>query len=199
MVLEMNRLIISCVATVVTCASALAQRTPTVTYTATGIAGSWDLEFSLTNNFLPGEGDFYFLGVSLETGRNIVATPSGWDSDRYREWSNQSYGGSSIRYNNVWLNLYSRPDDILPSYTKSGFVAHCSSLDAPSSVPFFAFAAAGVYNGYSNYSNYWNPGFEGTATLTTNAVPEPAGFAVLGLGVIGLLRRRLGLPGQELA
>lgn len=177
-------------ATVVFCASAVAQRIPTVTYTATGIAGSWDLQFSLTNNFLPGEGDFYFLGVLLDTGRNIMATPPGWDSERFREWTNQSYGGSSIRYNNVWLNLYSRPDDILPSNTKAGFIAHTSSLDAPFSVPFFAFAAAGIYGGHSNYSNYWNPGFEGTATLTTNSVPEPAGFVIIGVGMIALVRRR---------
>ncbi len=187
----MNRLTFLGTAMVVLCASAMAQRMPTVIYTATGIAGSWDLEFSLTNNFMAGEGDFYFLGVMLGTGRSIASTPSGWDSERFREWSCQTYGGSSLRYNNVWLNLYSRPDDIVPSATKSGFIAHSTSLDVPTTVPYFAFAAAGVYGGASNISNYWNPGFEGTATLTSiTTVPEPASIAIFGVGMVTLVKRR---------
>ena len=186
----MNRLTILLTALALPCASAMAQRTPTATYIAIGTAGSWDLDFTLTNNFLPDEGDFYFFGVLADTGRNIVGSPPNYDPDRFREWSNQSYGGSSTIYNNVWLNLYSRPDDILPGASKSGFRMHATSLDAPKTMPFFAFAAAGTYHGQSNYSNYWNPGFEGTAVLTGTSVPEPTAFAVLGIGLIALVRRR---------
>ena len=172
-------------------AMGFAQRMPSATYTAMGSAGDWNLEFTLTNNLLPGEGDLYFFGVLLDTGRQIVAAPANWDTERFRTWSNQSYGGSSTIYNNVWLNLYSRPDDILSAQSKSGFIAHTNSIVAPSSLSFFSFAADGVYNGNGNYSNYWNPGFEGTAVLTTtSSVPEPAAFAILGVGFVALLRRR---------
>ena len=190
MVLEMRRLLICMGASVALGSAAMAQRAPSVTYTATGSAGAWDLNFQLTNNFMAGEGDFYFLGVLLDTGRQIIATPTGYDSDKFHQWSNQSYGGSETMYNNIWLNLYSRPDDVVPSASKHGFIARSNSLVAPTSVPFFAFAAAGIYHGQSNYSNYWNPGFEGTAVLTTTSVPEPGAFAVLGIGLIALVRKR---------
>ncbi len=186
----MNRLSFSAIAIVALGASALAQRAPTATYTATGSAGAWDLHFTLTNNLLPGEGDLYFFGVLLDSGRQIIGTPAGWDSEKFKTWSNQSYGGSDTMYNNIWLNLYSRPDDILPSQSKSGFVARSSSVIAPNSLQFYSFAAAGVYNGSGNYSNYWNPGFEGTAHLSLSSVPEPTTMAVLGLGLFAMLRRR---------
>ncbi len=188
--LEMKRLTILGAALAILSGSALAQRVPTATYTATGTAGAWDLEFTLTNNFLPGEGDLYFFGVLLDSGRQVLSTPAGWDSERFRTWSNQSYGGSDTMYNNIWLNLYSRPDDILPSQSKSGFVARSNSLEPPKTLQFFSFAAAGVYQGHSNYSNYWNPGFEGTATYVSSPVPEPSSLAILGIGFFALLRRR---------
>ena len=188
--LEMKRLLILGAGLAILCESALAQRMPTATYTATGSAGAWDLEFTLTNNLLPGEGDLYFFGVLLDSGRQILSTPTGWDSERFRNWSNQSYGGSDTMYNNIWLNLYSRPDDILPGGSKSGFVARSNSAAAPTSLQFFSFAADGIYQGHSNYSNYWNPGFEGTATLVNTSVPEPSTFGVLGIGIFALRRRR---------
>jgi hypothetical protein len=120
----------------------------------------------------------------------ITSTPSGWDPERFRQWNNESYGGSSTIYNNVWLNLYSRPDDILPTQSKTGFHVHSSDLFAPDSVQFFTFAAAGTYTGHSNYSNNWNPGFEGTAKLTGTSVPEPGAFLGLGIGLVALVRRR---------
>lgn len=188
--LEMKRLTTLVAALAVVTTSAWAQRTPTATYTATGSAGAWDLEFTLTNNLLPGEGDLYFFGVYLDTGHLILNSPAGYDCERFRSWSNQSYGGSELIYNNNWLNLYSRPDDILPGQSKSGFVARSTSQEAPTTLQFFSFAAAGVYQGQGNYSNYWNPGFEGTATLMSSPVPEPASVAVLGIGFFALLRRR---------
>ena len=170
--------------------SAWAQRTPTVTYTAVGSAGAWDLEFTLTNNLLPGEGDLYFFGVLLDTGHLVLNSPAGYDCERFRSWSNQSYGGSELIYNNTWINLYSRVDDIKPGQTKSGFVARSTRQVAPTSLQFFTFAAEGAYQGNSNYSNYWNPGFEGTATLTSSSVPEPASVGILGIGLVALLRKR---------
>lgn len=168
--------------------SALAQRAPTVTYTATGSAGAWDLTFTLTSNFLPGEGDFYFFGVDLPTGRNILASPSGWDPNRWQEWNNFGFGGSSRVYNNVWINLYSRPDDVKPRASMSTWSARSTTQNLPTSLSFFAYAAGGVYNGNDCFDNYWNPGFEGIATYTPT--PEPASIAALGLGALALIRRR---------
>ena len=73
-----------------------AQRDPSVTYTATGSSGDLNLDFTLTNNLLPGEGDLYFFGVLLDTGHQVLNSPSNWDSERFRTWSNQSYGGSEL-------------------------------------------------------------------------------------------------------
>ena len=188
--LEMNRRLVLGMATVVLSALGYAQDMPTASYIAVGTAGDWDLSFTLTNNLLPGEGDLYFFGVLVNSGRNITCCPSGWDSERFREWSNQSYGGSDTRYNNVWLNLYSRPDDILSGQSKNGFHVHSSDLVVPNSIQFFTFAAAGTYSGHNNYSSIWNPGFEGTAKLTGTSVPEPASLAIVGLGLGVLVRKR---------
>jgi len=168
--------------------TALAQRAPTVTYTATGFAGAWDLEFTLTNNLLPGEGDIYFFGVDLETGRNILSSPSGWDCNRWREWTNSGFGGSGRVYDNVWVNLYSRPDDVRPKFSLSTWRARSTETLAPTTVNFFAFAAEGAYFGNDHFSEYWNPGFEGMATLVS--VPEPTSAAVFGFGALILVRRR---------
>ena len=166
--------------------SALAQRSPTATYTASGSAGNWDLKFTLTNNFLPGEGDFYFFGVYLDTGRNIASTPSGWDSNRFQTWNNVGYGGSNFDYNNVWINLYSRPNDVHVAQSMSTWEAISNDVVAPTNLKFFAFAAGGTYTGTDYFDNYWNPGFEGTAQL----VPEPASLMILSLGLLALKRRR---------
>ncbi len=187
MVLDMKGTL-SLLAFALLASTALAQRAPTVTYTATGSAGNWDLKFTLINNFLPGEGDFYFFGVYLDSGRDIAATPSGWDCNRFRQWDNTGYGGSSQPYNNVWINLYSRPNDVHVSESMSTWEAVSHSTTAPTELKFFAFAAGGVYGGTDYFDNYWNPGFEGKGHLVTT--PEPGAFAVLGLGVFGLIRRR---------
>lgn len=175
-------------------AAASAQRAPTASFTVSGNAGSWDLEFTLRNNFLPGEGDFYFFGVRLESGRSIGGAPTNWNSGMWKEWTNHQYGGSGMIYNNNWINLYSRVDDIVPSASKSTFIVHSADVAVPEFIPFFAYAAEGLYGGNDNFSNQWNPGFEGLATnmgaTGKGVLPEPASIAVLGLGAFGLIRRR---------
>ena len=171
---------------VVLAAVTSAQRAPTVTYTVSGSAGAWDLNFNLQNNFLAGEGDFYFFGVLLSSGRNIQGSPTGiWDPTIWTSWDNSPFGGSSTIYNNNWISL-SGADVITPGTSLSGFVARSTDTGAPTFVQYFAYAEFGVYGGNDNFQTQDNPGFEGRAGV----VPEPATVAVLGLGVLAFVRRR---------
>ncbi|MBS1725999.1 MAG: PEP-CTERM sorting domain-containing protein [Armatimonadetes bacterium] len=165
---------------------ALAQRAPTVTYTVSGTAGNWDLNFTLQNNFNAGEGNFYFFGVLLDSGRDIVSSPGDYDPNTWTSWTNSGYGGSSLVYNNNWISgSYSLPS---PGGSLGGFIAHTTDAVAPTAVDFFAYAYTGTYGGNDNFNNQGNPGFEGRAVMS--GVPEPASFAALGLGALMLIRRR---------
>lgn len=166
---------------------ASAQRAPTVSYTVTGSAGAWDLNFSITNNFNAGEGLLYFFGVKSPTGRNIVASPANWDPDFWPDWDNTLYGGSSITYNNNWI-VDNSSNDLPEGSTASGFVVRTTDLTAPSFMAYFLYAESGTYQGNDHFNSAGNPGFEGVAFA--NTVPEPASVAVLGLGAIALFRRR---------
>ncbi len=168
-------------------AVATAQRAPTVSYTVTGSAGAWDLNFTVTSNFLGGEGQFYFFGVLLDSGGNVQSSPGNWDPTVWPTWDNSAYGGSSTVYNNNWIN---QPLDntIGEGSSKSGFVARSTDAVAPTSVKFFAFAFNGTYGGNDFFNGPTNPGFEGVANASS--VPEPASMAALGLGALALVRRR---------
>jgi hypothetical protein len=165
---------------------AFAQRMPTVSYTVSGSAGNWTLDFSVKSNFLNGEGNFYFFGVLLDTGRNIAGSPAGWDPNTWTSWNNSGFGGSNNNYNNNWIDLSFGATNIAPGATLGGFKAVSTAASAPTAVNWFAFAANGTYGGNDNFNSSTNPGFEGVA----NAVPEPATMAVLGLGVAAMIRRR---------
>lgn len=162
---------------------AAAQRIPTVTYNYDGLPGNWILDFKVQNNFNLGEGGIYFFGVRLETGRNIAGSPDTWDGEMWAEWENSGYGGSTLVYNNNWINLHA---SIPEGESLSGFRARMTGESVPNSVPFFAYARGGTYLGNDHFYLDINPAFEGTAAL----VPEPASLAVLGLGFAALLRRR---------
>lgn len=172
-------------AAVVAAAFAGAQRMPSVSYAVSGSSGNWTLDFTLTSNFLSGEGDFYFFGVRLGSGRNIAGSPANWDPNSWTSWDNAAYGGSSTVYNNNWINFTST-GQVQPGQSLSGFQAVSTDAVAPTSVQWFAYAFNGTYGGNDNFNNPGNPGFEGVA----RAVPEPASMAALGLGVAALLRRR---------
>jgi hypothetical protein len=156
-----------------------------VSYTVTGSAGNWNLDFSVANN-LGGTNDIYFFGVDL-SGRNITGSPTNWDPNNWPTWNNSPYGGSNTTYNNVWIDF--GPNEIVPSATLSGFDVAVSDLNAPTSVQWFAVALNGIYTGGGNFNNSSNPGFEGTATSGA-AVPEPASLALLGAGVLGVAASR---------
>lgn len=169
-------------------ACAFGQRAPNVSYTVAGSSGNWTLDFTVTSTFLPGEGNFYFFGVVLGSGRNIAGSPSGWDPNTWTSWNNSAFGGSSTVYNNNWIDLTfgTGAPSIAPGETLSGFQAISSDSVAPTSVNWFAYASEGTYTGTGNFNTATNPGFEGTATV----VPEPATMAILGLGAAALASRR---------
>jgi hypothetical protein len=74
-------------------------------------------------------------------------------------------------------------------------------VNALSSVQWFAFATNGTYNGGGNFHNSENPGFEGTVTAVTAAVPEPSTWAMmlLGFGGVGFMAYRRSRKDQGLA
>jgi len=165
--------------------AAFAQRKPTVTYSVSGSAGAWDLNFNVQNNLLPGEGRIYFFGVYLDTGRDIQGTPANWDANTWTVWDNSGFGGSSTQYNNNWINLNFNGTDIGEGGSQSGYVARYSGANAPGSVRFFAYAFGGSYNGNDNFNSQGNPGWEGDAV-----VPEPASMIALGAGLAAVAARR---------
>lgn len=159
-----------------------------VTYSVSGSAGNWVLDFSVSNNLNPSTMGIYFFGVELDTGRNIVGSPTNFDPDAWSTWDNTGYGGSATIYNNNWIDFASNYTSILPGGSLAGFQAVYTGASAPTSVKFFAFAndpTGGQYNGTDNFNNQWNPGFEGIAT-----VPAPASLGLMGLAGLAASRRR---------
>ncbi|RJG01222.1 PEP-CTERM sorting domain-containing protein [Noviherbaspirillum sedimenti] len=155
-----------------------------VSYSVTGNAGNWVLDFSVTNN-LGGANNLYFFGVDLPT-RDIVNTPTGWDQNVWTSWNNSTYGGSTNTYNNVWIRSLST-GFISNGQTWSGFQVHLADLELPSSIDWFAFAFGGTYTGSGYFNNANNPGFEGTIVVSqtaSNDVPEPETISLLALGLL---------------
>src|SRR5260370_40084161 len=75
-----------------------------VSFTASGSAGNWLLDFSITNN-LGGTNDIYLFGVRLPA-RNEVGTPTGWDPNTSPGGLNWfGYGGSQTKYKNLLRTL----------------------------------------------------------------------------------------------
>ncbi|MCC6228639.1 MAG: hypothetical protein IT432_05370 [Phycisphaerales bacterium] len=160
-----------------------------VTYSVSGSPGNWVLDFNVANNLNPSTMGLYFFGVELDTGRNIVGSPTNFDPNSWATWDNSGFGGSSTIYNNNWIDFNSNYTSILPGGSLSGFQALYTGPSAPTSVKFFCYANdpnGGQYNGTDNFNNQQNPGFEGIAHI-----PAPASLGVIGLaGVLASRRRR---------
>lgn len=154
---------------------------PIVTETVTGTSGNYTLDFTVQNN-LGNTNDIYFFGVLIDSGRDIVDSPSGYNPNTWMTWNNSSFGGSNLTYNNNWIDLsYSN----LPNgSTLGGFSVHTTDAVAPTSVHWFAYAFEGTYYGSDHFNSSGNPGFEG---ITTSAVPEPSALMMAGIAtVVGL-------------
>ena len=161
-----------------------------VTYTVSGSAGDWTLDFSFTNN-LGGTNGIYFVGVNLPPTENIVGSPTGWGY-----WGAPwTLSPSGTIYNDPWCvggppgfggcgSAGALTFSIFAGQTLSGFDVVDTALMAPSDVQFFAVTVHGSLG---------NVEFEGTAV--SSATPLPAALPLFasglgGLGLIGWHRKR---------
>jgi hypothetical protein len=165
-----------------------------VTYVVTGSAGDYTLDFSVTNN-LPAPSAVYLFGVQL-SARDIVGSPAYYNPDSLLSVNNSSLGGSSINYNNIWLDPTNSGLNQGQGFTNSGFLVHLTDLTAPTSVLWTAYALTRPgYTGGGNFFNSTlgdNPRFEGVAQV--QPVPLPAAVVLFGSGLVGLVgwqRKRL--------
>jgi hypothetical protein len=168
-----------------------------VSYTVSGAAGNWTLDFSVTDN-LGGTNAIYFFGIRLPA-RDITGSPLGWDPNATSSWNLGIYGdyvGPIINYNNVWVTSPTG-SVIVPGNTLSGFAALDADLTAPLGVDWFAFSAGGNYTGPGCVAvclaPHDNPGFRGLAApLATSSIPEPPILPtmLISLGMVGIFSYR---------
>lgn len=160
---------------------ATAQADPVdVTYTISGSAGNWLLDFSVADN-LGGTNNLYLFGVFLPA-RDIAGSPTGWDPNAIGSYSPGFYGGSSTNYDNLWITSPSGSTTITPGHTLGGFQARSTAVAMPSSVQWMAVAAGGTYLGpgcsFICGAPHDNPGFEGVAAPVPVAVGDAPSAAV---------------------
>ncbi|RYG32306.1 PEP-CTERM sorting domain-containing protein [bacterium] len=161
-----------------------------VSHTVTGTSGNYELDFTLTNSTGNDNVNLYFFGVSLPGA--ITGNPVGIDGNF--PFNPGSFGGADFEYPTTWIDYDSYSTLVQNGISLSGFKLRLTDLAPPTSVNWFAFGydQTNSYDGHGSFSPedsmIWNPGFSGT--VTTQAVPEPASMAALGLGGLALLRRR---------
>lgn len=149
-------------------------------YTLSGSAGNWTLDFTFVNDLGVNDLDIYFVGFDLP-GAAYISSPSGWSD--YGGYG--GYGITPLNYNN------SIPDMIQNGESLGGFKILSSSLSAPTSVGWFAYHYD-FANNSATWNGEYNPVFFGNATVAVAAVPEPETYAMLlaGLGLLGFVARR---------
>ncbi|RYG33869.1 PEP-CTERM sorting domain-containing protein [bacterium] len=160
----------------------------TVSYTVSGAAGDYTLDFTLTNSSGHAPLGLYFFGVS--TG-SLLDTPSAFGDNG--TWNPFTYGGSGpdITHASTWITNPYGLDRVWDGASLSGFKVSVTDLVIPTSINWFAYGVdeTSTYDGHGSFNgDAFNPGFAGT--ITTQAVPEPASMAALSLGGLALLRRR---------
>ncbi|MBV9156235.1 MAG: hypothetical protein JO097_08220 [Acidobacteriaceae bacterium] len=152
-----------------------------VTYTVAGSSGNWTLDFSVMNNEMGTDQAIYLFGVLLD-GPGVIGSPAAYDPTVFPTWTNSGLGGSSLVYNNVWLDPSA--SNLLPGQMLSGFDVLVTSATAPQAVPWFAISTGAIpYTAGGNLGDPYNPGFEGVAS------PEPATFLLLAVGAVAFQAR----------
>jgi hypothetical protein len=170
-----------------------------VTYAVSGSPGAWDLNFTVANNMTVGPTqDIYQFGVQLSVP-DIIGSPTGYDPNSPHASLPFFNGGSTILYNNVWVDFVDF-NHLLSGTSLSGFIVEVPDAVAPTEVPWFAYAypssfdPADLYAGSGAFavSEVFGAGFEGVASPDI-ASPEPStlGLLVIGLGIGVFLRRNV--------
>ena len=88
-----------------------------VTVTTTGGPGDYTLDFSVTNN-LASPAQVQFFGVYLDSGNNIVGSPSP-DYFTAEQINTNEFGGPDQFFNNTWNNFYNT--GVASGVTQGGF------------------------------------------------------------------------------
>jgi len=175
--------------------SAIAGAIPvSVTYTATGGPGAWQLDFTLANNMNAlgyTDQDLYFFGVYLGA-TDIITTPTGW-SNADIPWNPSGQGGPNINFDNTWITETGLTDSIPPGGSSSSFVAGFTGVTAPSSLDWFIYTDSGTGVPYTNGDDLngpsSNPLFAGTVELSSTT-PEPNLVLLAGVGLLAIITRR---------
>ena len=155
-----------------------------VTYSVSGSAGNWTIDFTVANNEAGTDQAIYLFGVLL-SGPGVTGSPSPYHATTFPTWTNSGLGGSNLVYNNVWEDASAA--NLLPGETLSGFDVHVSDAKLPGAVPWFTLSTGTIpYTGAGSFGDSYNPGFEGMIT------PEPATWLLGGCGFMALLMKYFG-------
>jgi hypothetical protein len=165
-----------------------------VSFVASGSAGNWTLDFSVTNN-LGGTNDIYFFGVRLPA-QNVTGSPALWNPNAPPGYNPSIYGGSNTDYNNIWITCPTAscipgfPGDVVaPSETLSSFQVLDTDSALPISVGWFAVASGGHYTGagcsFICGAPGDNPGFEGFAAAAATPLPGTMLLFAAALAMLG--------------
>src|SRR5579883_1210275 len=112
-----------------------------VTWSITGSPGAWTLDVTVSNNENGTDQAIYLFGVLL-SAPGITGSPAAFDPAVYPTWTNSGLGGSSLVYNNVWLDASA--SNLLPGRTLAGFNVLDTDVSAPQTVPWFAISSGGI-------------------------------------------------------